>query len=192
MGDDLSVNRDWVGYERAALLRHWSAVEFIAAVVADSVFFDALIIVGSFAKDRADAASDLDLMIPVRSGRFQEAWDARATLQPPGTPYSWDVRPPSEVEWAARKFITEEIVKVEIGITDPDVSGARIAIPFVVLEGDPASADRYRRAPPPTASDLEEAARQLRDVQLVPDVEQRYGELMAALRSSWRGSKAGI
>lgn len=115
------VNRDWAGYKRAARLRHWRTAEFVAAVVGDSVVFDALIIVGSFAKAKADAAGDLDLMIPVRSGRFQEAWAARAELQPPGTLYSWDVQPPAEVEWAARKFITSDLVKVEIGITDPDV-----------------------------------------------------------------------
>jgi hypothetical protein len=182
------VNRDWDGYERAVLLRHWRTVEFVAGVVAGSDLFDALIIVGSFAKNKADGASDLDLMIPVRSGGFQEAWDARATLQPPGTLYAWDVQPPSEVEWAARKFITSDIVKVEIGITDPDGSGARIAAPFVVLEGDSSSADRYRHVPAPTASDLEEAARQLKEVQLVPEVEQHYGALMAALRASWDGT----
>jgi predicted nucleotidyltransferase len=35
---------------------------------------DALLVVGSFAGDSADEASDLDLMVAVSAGQFEEAW----------------------------------------------------------------------------------------------------------------------
>lgn len=139
---------DWEGRERAEGLRHWPIIEHVASQVVQSDALDALIIAGSFAKNRADEASDLDLIITITPGRFDDAWDQRASLQTPGALFSWDVRRDPTRPAGARKFISRDIVKVEMGMSDPTATEDDLADPYVVLVGDASVAERYKRLAP--------------------------------------------
>jgi hypothetical protein len=151
-------------------------------VAADDVL-DALLVVGSFAKNRADEASDLDLMIAIAEGRFDDAWEQRTTLQTPDALVAWDFRPDPERPLGSRKFLTRDVVKVEITMSDARAAGARLAEPFFVLVGDDEVADRYERVEPIPDDVLQEYERKLREEGLVPEVELRYGDLMHAIRA---------
>jgi hypothetical protein len=175
--------RPWPGRDSAEKLRHWPTICHVAEHVAGNDALDALLVVGSFAKDRADEASDLDLMIAVAEGRFDDAWEQRTALQTPDALVAWDFRPDSERPLGSRKFLTREVVKVEIGMSDARAAGARLAEPFFVLVGDDEAADRYERLEPIPDDALEEYAQKLREEGLVPEVEMRYGDLMRAIRT---------
>ena len=175
--------RSWPGRDRAEKLRHWPTICHVAERVAASDALDALLVVGSFAKNRADEASDLDLMIAVGEGQFDEAWEQRAALQTPYALVAWDVRPDSDRPLGSRKFLTRDVVKVEITMSDARAAGARLAEPFFVLVGDDDVADRYERLEPIPDDVLEEYAQKLREEGLVPEVEMRYGDLMRAIRT---------
>jgi len=155
--------------------------------VAASNTLDALLIVGSFAKNFADEASDLDLMVAVADGQFDQAWEEREALQTPNALVAWDFRPDSERPLGSRKFLTRDVVKVEIGMSDARAAGARLAEPFFVLVGDDEVADRYERLEPIPDDVLEEYAQKLREEGLVPEVEMRYGDLMRAIRTMRAG-----
>ena len=171
---------------RAERLRHWTTICHVAERVAASDVLDALFVVGSLANNRADEASDLDLMIAVAEGRFDDAWEERTALQTPDALLAWDFRPDSQRPIGSRKFLTRDVVKVEIGMSDARAAGARLAEPFFVLVGDDDAADRYERLEPIPSDVLEEYAQKLRDEGLVPEVEMRYGDLMRAIREMRR------
>jgi hypothetical protein len=154
----------------------------VAERVAASDVLDALLVVGSFAKETADESSDLDLMVAVTEGRFDEAWKQRVTLQTADSLAAWDFRPDRDKPIGARKFLTRDVVKVEISISDARAAGARLAEPFFVLVGDGQVADRYQRLEPIPPDVLEDYAQKLRQDGLVPEVEMRYGDLMHAIR----------
>ncbi len=175
--------RSWPGRDSAEKLRHWPTICHVAELVAADDALDALLVVGSFAKNRADEASDLDLMIAVAEGRFDDAWEQRAALQTPDALVAWDFRPDSERPLGSRKFLTRDVVKVEIGMSDARAAGARLAEPFFVLVGDDEVADRYERLEPIPDDVLEEYAQKLREKGLVPEVEMHYGDLMRAIRT---------
>jgi hypothetical protein len=178
------VNLNWEGRDRARSLRHWPIIEHVASQVAKSDSLDALIIAGSFAKNRADEASDVDLIITVAPGRFDAAWDQRAFLQTPDALFAWDVRRDPGRPAGARKFISRDIVKVEMGISDPTATEDDLADPYVVLVGDASVVERYKRLPPIPSDVLEAYAQKMRDEGLVPEVEMRYGDLMRAIRAA--------
>jgi predicted nucleotidyltransferase len=177
------VIRDWPGQGQARSLRHWPTLVHIAERVERSDFLDALIVVGSFAKAQADEASDLDLLIAVSDGRFDEAWERRADLETPDALVAWDFRPePQDRPIGTRKFLTRDVVKVEIQLSEPGPAGAKLAEPRYVLVGDAGAPTRYVPLDPIPSEVLNEYAQKIRDEGLVPDVEARYSELMEAIR----------
>jgi hypothetical protein len=174
--------RDWPGIEQARELRHWPTLLYVAERVEESDLFDALIVIGSFARVQADEASDLDLMIAVVEGRFDEAWKRRIQLQTPDSLVAWDFRPEPETSMGTRKFLTREIVKVELAMSDPREARAVLAEPCHVIVGDDSVTERYAMSDPIPSEVLAEYAQRLRDEGHIPEVETRYSELMNAIR----------
>lgn len=179
----LRVIREWPGEEQARSLRHWPTLVHVAECVERSDLLDALIVVGSFAKVRADEASDLDLLIAVSEGRFDEAWEHRADLETPDALVAWDFRPePHDRPIGTRKFLTRDVVKVELQLSDPGPAAAKLAEPSYVLVGDAGAQARYVRLDPIPPDVLNAYAEKIRNEGLIPDVEARYSELMEAIR----------
>lgn len=176
--------RAWPGQRQARELRHWPTLAYVAERVARSELLDALIVIGSFAKAQADEASDLDLMIAVSEGRFEEAWERRAELETPGALVAWDFRPERHKPIGTRKFLTRDIVKVELQLSDASAAEAVLAEPRYVLVGDDAVTERYAPLKPIPADVLSAYAQRIRDEGHVPEVESRYSDLMEAIRHS--------
>jgi predicted nucleotidyltransferase len=175
---------DWSGRAAAERLRHWPTLVYVAERVNEAPALDALLLIGSLAKGTADEASDLDLIVAVGEGRIQEAWERRDSLVTPDALLAWD-DPRSDLsrEIVGRKFLSRDVVKVELTIATPS-SAFRLADPFVVAVGDEAVADRFKRADaiPPHVQEAYE--RELRDGGLVPEVELHYSDLMRTIRES--------
>lgn len=178
--------RDWPGQRQARELRHWPTLVYIAECVERSELLDALIVIGSFAKAQADEASDLDLLIAVSEGRFEEAWERRIELETPDALVAWDFRPDLDKPIGGRKFLTRDIIKVELQLSDASAARPRLAKPYYVLVGDDAVTERYARQEPIPPEVLSEYARRIRDEGLVPEIESRYSDLMEAIRRAGR------
>jgi predicted nucleotidyltransferase len=176
--------QDWPGRAAAERLRHWPTLVYVAERVIETPAFDALFVIGSLAKGTADEASDLDLVVAVREGRIQEAWERRDSLVTPDALVAWDdLRSDLAREIVGRRFLSRDVVKVEVTMATPS-SPFRLADPFVVAVGDEAVADRFERAKP-IAPDVQEAyERELRDDGLVPEIELHYSDLMRAIRDA--------
>jgi predicted nucleotidyltransferase len=182
----LSNLHKWAGQAEAEPRRQWPVIADIADRFDVDPDLDALVLIGSFAKGTADEASDVDIIIAVSEGRFESAWEARSRLQPPDVVAAWDIRPDPEREVGSHRFLTREIVKVEILLAAPS-SGVQLADPFVIIAGDQSAAGRFVRVPPIDPEVLSEYAQQLRDDAVLPEVELRYSDLMRAIRSAGFG-----
>jgi hypothetical protein len=154
----------------------------VAERVASMPQFDGLLLLGSFASGHADQISDVDLVAVVAAGEFQQAWQRRGELEPPGALVAWDLFTGEDGDAGSHKWITAEIVKVECAIVDPGNSAMQLAEPYAVLLGEPTLGTRFAPLEPIPPDVLEQYAQRLRDLGLVPEVETRYGELRDALR----------
>jgi len=162
-------------------LRQWPLITHVAERVAALPDLDALVLIGSFAKGTADEASDVDMVVAVSESRFEAAWSERHQLRPPGSLAAWDVRLDFQQEIASHRFLSRDIVKVEILLATP-TSGFRLADPIDVVVGDPAVAGSFERIPPIDPAVLEQYAQGLRDDDVLPEIELRYSDLMGAIR----------
>ena len=157
---------------------------YVADKVADEPSLDGLILIGSLAKGTADEASDLDLVVAVGEGRIQEAWEQRTSLVPPDALAAWDdSRSDLGREIVGRKFLSRDVVKVELTLATPS-SPFRLADPFVVAVGDEVVAERFTRAEPILPDVQAEYERKLRDEGSVPEIELHYSDLMRAIRAA--------
>jgi hypothetical protein len=183
----VTVPSDWPGRAHAETLRQWPTFAHVARRVAEAPTLDGLIIAGSFADGRADDVSDVDFIVVVAEGRFEEAWEQRAHLQPAGTLAAWDVRRDPGVEQGAHKFLTGDIIKVECGMSTASLPDDVLADPFAVVVGDANLGDRFHRIGPIPPEVLEEYAQKLREEGGVPEVETLYGQLVRAIRAARAG-----
>lgn len=119
----------------------------IADVAAQRPWLDALLLVGSLADDAADALSDIDLLAVVREGQFQHAWADRRYLHAREAVCAWDQRPNEQAEVAAHKWLTPDLVLVEVLIATPS-SGVRLADPWAVVAGDREAPGRLTQRSP--------------------------------------------
>jgi predicted nucleotidyltransferase len=175
--------RDWPGRARAEQLRQWPTFKDVVEQVSGHPAFEALFLCGSFATGRADDASDIDFIASVADGRFVEAWEQRSELVPPDALFAWDRRADPKRELGAIKYLSREVVKVELSFST--AAGQNLlADPFVVLVGDEKAAERFERRGPIPADELEAYAQRLRREGKVPEVEMRYGDLMRAIRAA--------
>jgi hypothetical protein len=145
--------------------------------IAGSPWLDGAILVGSMAAGRADAISDVDLIVSVRAGAFESAWQDRHQLRAAGAILWWDVAPEPEREVAAHKWLTDDLVLVEALFAGP-TSGVRLAPPWRVVAGDAALPDRFDRRPPIQRTEMGEN---------VHPVERTFDDLKATLRAHAAG-----
>lgn len=165
---------EWQGKDAASRLRQWSRIVDLCDRVSASPWATGLLLLGSFARSSADSLSDVDFIVVVASGRFDEAWERRHDLHPDGVT-CWDYPRPDDREVAAHRWLTDDLVLFDGLIATP--SCARIADPFVVVIGDSSIGDRFMRRDPTTG---EASAIELHKV------EQLYGQLKLAARSGRR------
>jgi predicted nucleotidyltransferase len=178
--DHRSLVNAWEGRENAESLRQWPTLAAIALHAKNHPEVDALLALGSFARASADEASDLDLVVVVSEGSFDRVWAERGDFMPPGTLAWWDQTEDVGPEERVRKFITRDVVKVELVFA----TGRSFALaePYAVLVGDPSVTERFSLRPPITERELEAYAQERIASGAAPEVEVRYGELMRALR----------
>jgi predicted nucleotidyltransferase len=175
--------RDWPVRVRAEQLRHWPTLSHIAERVEAIPALDGLLAIGSFAAGQPDELSDLDLVVVVAEDRFEEAWEQRADLETRDALTSWDRRPDPNLAVGGHRFLTRDIVKVELLMSTPS-GGARLADPYVVLVGEEMLGERFPRLKPIPREELEQYAQKLRDEGTMPKVESLYGDLMTAIREA--------
>jgi hypothetical protein len=168
---------EWPGLARAKGLRQWPSVDDLARRVADLPPIAGVLLLGSFARGEADALSDVDFIVVVYEGRFEEAWERRHELHAEDAA-CWDYPRPPEREVAGHRWLTSDFVLFDGLLGTP--SGTRVADPFVVFVGDETLPDQLTRRGPIT--DTEKEAR--RDELELHEIEQLYGELKLAFRKA--------
>jgi hypothetical protein len=179
--------RNWQGRDRAESLRQWPTLLWIAERAEGHALLDGLIAIGSFATGSADEASDLDLIAVVAADAFEQVWTAREEFEPQGVVFGWDQTDDLGVEEGVRKFLTVDMVKVELVFTTG--RDFVLAEPYVVLVGNKSLPDRFQQRAAISSDDLDAYAQSRVDSGVVPEVEVRYGEFMSALRSAIRGRR---
>ena len=161
---------EWLGRDAASQLRQWPRIDDLAESVSGSPLLAGLLLLGSFARGDADWLSDVDFIVVVESGGFEEAWARRDDLHGDGV-ICWDYPRPGRREVAAHRWLTEDFVLFDGLIAT--VAGTRIADPFVVLVGEPGLADRMGRFDPTAKGGNE----------IEPhEIERLYGQLKLAAR----------
>jgi predicted nucleotidyltransferase len=173
--------RNWQGRDLAESLRQWPTLLWIAERVQAHAQLDGLIAIGSFAKGSADDASDLDLIAVVAADAFERVWSEREECETPGAVFGWDQTDDLGVEEGVRKFLTVDMVKVELVFTTG--RDFVLAEPYAVLVGEESLPDRFQQRRPISSGDLDAYAQSRVDSGVVPEVEVRYGEFMSALRT---------
>lgn len=163
---------DWHGREVAARSRQWPRILDLAERVAAAPHLAGLMLLGSFARGEADSFSDVDFIVVVEPGGFDEAWERRHELHPDGSA-CWDYPRPDEREVAAHRWLTPDLVLFDGLIATP--SGTRVADPLMVLVGEAELPDRMTR--------FEPAAEPRGEIEL-NEVERLYGQLKLAARGA--------
>jgi hypothetical protein len=130
------------------------------------------LVVGSLAAGSADAASDIDLIICTRPGRFADAWASRHQLHATGALAAWDEQRETAKQIAVHRWMTRDFVLVEALYAAPG-SGARLAQPWTLITGEPEVAAAFTARPPIDRSEMNRAHH---------PVEQAYDDLKVALR----------
>jgi predicted nucleotidyltransferase len=172
---------DWPGRERAESLRQWPVIEGLATRAAEIDAVDGVILLGSFARGDPDELSDVDALLVVAPGRFQDVWAERGRLSD-GALIAWDGEGGQrDLEW--HTWLTRDVVKVECGIVDPDSGSRDLADPCVVLLGDPSLVERFPRISQGT---LAERTRKQTAEQVAP---ASWDELTAGELIAWKISE---
>jgi hypothetical protein len=131
------------------------------------------LVVGSIAAGTADAASDIDLLVCARQGRFDDLWRNRHDLHVTGAPVSWDNDPADGGQVGTHRWVTSDIILVEALITAPG-EGVRLARPWRVVAGDPNVAESFQPRPPIDRTEF--------DVAGAHPVDRAFDDLKAVLR----------
>lgn len=173
---------DWLGRDAASQLRLWPVLDDLVARLSSNSAYDAALLLGSLARGEGDDYSDIDLMLVVGDGRWDDAWPHRRELSGDAL-YAWDEF--EATEKTKHAWLTREFVMVECSFTTT-LGAHPLADPFVVIAGDPAAADRLPRLPPFTRERLQEIVDDLARQGKTNHVQGRYGDLVAALRAGAR------
>ena len=145
----------------------------IADAASRTTWLDALLVVGSLADGAADALSDIDLLVIVHEGAFDQAWAERETLRVTGTLCAWDQHKDQDAEVAAHRWLTPDLVLVEALIATP-ASGVRLADPWELVAGRSDAPAGLTRRPPIARSEL--------DATQPHPVEMAYDEFKSRVR----------
>ncbi len=162
----------WPGIAAASQSRQWPRIVDLAGRVAAAPELAGLLLLGSFARGEADSLSDVDFIVAVEPGHFDDAWKNRHHLYPDGSA-CWDYPRPNDREVAAHRWLTPDLVLFDGLLSTP--SGARVADPLVVLVGEVTLADRMTHFDP--ASGPGEKIE-------LNEVERLYGLLKLAARAA--------
>jgi predicted nucleotidyltransferase len=165
-------------------VRQLAAVERLAARVEASPAAEGLLLLGSLARGEGDELSDVDAIVVVAEGRFDEAWAARHQLEDPDVLVAWDDSDRDRAGVGARKWLTSDIVLVECLLATPS-SGVRLADPFRIVVGDRELPNRFTRRPAIERSELDTyvAEREAAGKRL-HDIEHAYAALTRAVRQA--------
>jgi predicted nucleotidyltransferase len=147
---------------------------------------EAAFVLGSLARGDVDDLSDVDLIVAVREGQFDAAWSDRHALRGDEALAFWDDPDPERPELGVHKWLTRDLVLVEVVLATAS-SGMRLADPFEVVAGDPAVADRFERRPPIDRSELREFADMRVATGRAHEIEGAYEELVNAVRRAGAG-----
>ena len=150
-------------------------------IVAEDALEGALLL-GSFATRSADTLSDVDVLVVVAEGRFDEAWAGRGRLEDGEAIAAWDDLDPDRAEIGGHKWLTDDLVLVECLLATPS-SGVRLAEPYSVLAGAAALPDRLARRDPFTRTELQAYASTRAEAGRLHEIEAAYGRLVEAVRS---------
>lgn len=131
------------------------------------------LVLGSLAAGTADAASDIDLIICTRPGRFAAAWAGRHELHATGALVSWDEHRQTATEIAVHRWVTPDFVLVEALYAAPG-SGARLAQPWTLITGEPDVAAAFPARPRIDRSEMNQDT--------AHPVDQAFDDLKLALR----------
>jgi predicted nucleotidyltransferase len=167
--------------------RQQRVVERLADCIHETPELVAGFLLGSLARGDADNLSDVDLIVIVQEGSFEAAWADRHTLESDDALTAWDDPDPERPEIGAHKWITRDLVLVEIVLATAS-SGIRLADPFVVVAGDPEVADRVERRPPIAREDLRKFADMRVETGRANEIETRYEALVNAVRRAGAGT----
>ena len=159
-------------------------LERLSAHVAESPALEGLVLIGSLARGDGDDLSDVDLIVVVAEGRFDEAWSARRELEGGDALVAWDDLERGRPEVGARKWLTRDLVLVECLLATAS-SGVRLADPFRVVVGAAGIPDRFARRPPIERSELDAyVAEREADGLGFHEVEHAYAALTRAVRQA--------
>jgi hypothetical protein len=174
---------DWPVRSRAETLRQWPVLVGLVDRARRLPGFGCFILIGSFAGGRPDLVSDVDSILAIKDGSFEEAWSRRSELSTPDAAVVWDVPDESGREIGAHKWVSPELVLVECVFATLS-SHARLADPLVVLAGDPTYVESFNRVEPITREQLEAYVEQSRrEGRVQPEVQVRYDALVRAVRA---------
>jgi hypothetical protein len=179
----LTTLPDWPVRSRAETLRQWPVIMDLVERATGLPGFACFILIGSFAGGAPDLMSDVDSIVAIADGSFDEAWSRRSELHTPDAAFTWDFRPEPEREIATHKWVSRELVLVECVIATP-TAHARLADPFVVLAGDASQVESFNRVEPITREELQAYVERNRaEGHVRPEIQDRYEELVRAVRA---------
>jgi predicted nucleotidyltransferase len=174
---------DWPGRSAAEHLRQWPRLVELAEAAGSPPFLGAVLL-GSFARGEADDLSDVDFIVFVGEGRFEEAWEQRHRLHR-DVAACWDYpRPPGDRDVAGHRWLTADLVLFDGLIATP--SGTRVAEPLHVLVGGETLRQQLVKREPMTLEEEDER----KDEIVFHEIERLYSELKLAVRARRRASRA--
>jgi hypothetical protein len=176
----LAEVHDWPGRGAASRLRLWPVLVQLVERIEASDMYEAAILLGSLARGEADEFSDIDLLVLIRDGGWEEAWSRRGDLSADAL-YVWDEPPEGGRELAKRGWLTRDFVLIECPHSTR-AGGHRLADPFAVIAGDPKAAHALPRRPPIARAELQAYVDQIDAEGKGDPVQRRYEELVRALR----------
>jgi predicted nucleotidyltransferase len=162
-------------------VRQQPALERLARRIDAIPSLEGALLIGSVATGTADDLSDVDLIVVVREGRFEEAWAARAELHDDDALAAFDDVDPEVAEIGAHKWLSRDLVFFDCLLATPS-SGARLAGASHVLAGPPDLAQRLPRRPPFSRADIERYAKERRAAARMGEIEDAYHALKNAVR----------
>jgi predicted nucleotidyltransferase len=164
-------------------LRQEGVIARFAGRIEASPVLAGAILIGSFAADTADEVSDVDVIVVVDEGRFDEAWEDRSELEGSEALVAWDVVDSKHSEIGGHKWLTADMVLVDCLVATPS-SRVRLADPFRVLAGDVSLSDRLTHRQPIARAEVEAFAEELEAAGSVHDTERAYHALVKTIRAA--------
>jgi len=177
---------DWPGRAHVETLRVWPSLEqTVRRIETQADVFSGVLLLGSLSRGEGDAISDVDIVAVTRVGMWDDAWARRQVLSA-GALVTFD-RFGDRAGVAGHNWLTPALTKVECLVSEPGEGGMRLYGNAVVLVGEPDLPDAFERKPALTRQEVDAYAAELREQNVIPDIERAYGDLIVRLRREVRG-----